>query len=105
MLVMFDADFSEDEQTDVVARAQEIVERGDGTWLNTDTWGRRKLAYEIDHKGEAYYHLLTFDCPPATLDELSRVLRITEGIVRHLAVRRIPQAGVPADAEPEAASA
>ena len=37
---------------------------------------------------EASYHLFTFDCEPPALDELSRVLRITDGAMRHMAVRR-----------------
>ena len=51
--------------------------------------GRRKLAYEIDHKGEAVYHLLLFTAAPATLAEISRVLKITDGVMRHLAVKRV----------------
>ncbi len=31
----------------------------------TTPWGRRRLAYEIDHKAEGVYHLLTFSCEPA----------------------------------------
>jgi small subunit ribosomal protein S6 len=52
-------------------------------------WGRRKLAYEIDHKPEGVYHLLTFEADPETLDEISRVLKITDGVMRHLAVRQV----------------
>ena len=61
------------------------------------TGGRRKLAYEIDHKDEGSYHLLTFDTEPATLEEVSRILKITDGVMRHLAVRRLA-AGSPAGA-------
>ena len=46
-------------------------------------WGRRKLAYEIGHKGEGAYHLLQFTSDAATLDEISRVLRIDDGVMRH----------------------
>jgi hypothetical protein len=68
-------------------------------------WGRRRLAYEIDHKPEGSYHLLNFDTEPATLDELSRILRITDGVMRHLAVRRIEGAAPgppPPEPEPQA---
>jgi small subunit ribosomal protein S6 len=88
VLLMLDADLAEERQSEIVARAQEIVATGGGAWLGHEPWGRRKLAYEIDHKSEGSYHLLTFDCEPATLDELTRVLRITEGAMRHMAVRR-----------------
>jgi small subunit ribosomal protein S6 len=85
---MLDPDLTEERQGEIVARAQEIVATGGGAWLGHESWGRRKLAYEIDHKSEGSYHLLTFDCEPAALDELTRVLRITDGAMRHMAVRR-----------------
>ncbi len=73
-------------------------EGGGGTWESHDAWGRRKLAYEIDHKGDGSYHLLYFESEPETLAEISRVLKITDGVLRHMAVRRIkdsPQAVAP----------
>ena len=51
-------------------------------------WGRRKLAYEIDHKTDGVYHLLTMTTTPEALEEVSRVLKITDGVMRHLAVKR-----------------
>jgi small subunit ribosomal protein S6 len=90
ILLMLDPELPEERQAEVVARTRELVERGGGTWANQDIWGRRKLAYEIDHKGEGVYHLLTFDSSPETLDEISRVLKITDGVMRHMAVRQVP---------------
>jgi ribosomal protein S6 len=74
-----------------------------------EPWGRRRLSYEIDHKGEGSYHLLTFAAEPATLAEISRVLKITDGVMRHLAVRRVQGASTrppePVPEEPVAARA
>jgi small subunit ribosomal protein S6 len=82
------------------------VERANGKWVRHDVWGRRRLAYEINHKGEGSYHLLNFDADPETLEELSRVLRITDGVMRHLAVRRIEgSAPGPPPPEPEPVAA
>jgi len=92
----------EERQQEIVGRAEEIVTKGGGTWLGNEPWGRRKLAYEIDHKSEANYHLMTFDSEPETLDELTRVLRITDGAMRHMAVRRPKATSTAAPAaEPE----
>lgn len=88
VLLMLDPELSEERQNEIIARAEEIVTKGGGTWHGNEPWGRRKLAYEIDKKGEAFYHLFTFDSEPATLEELTRVLRITDGAMRHMAVRR-----------------
>jgi small subunit ribosomal protein S6 len=107
ILLLFDAEVSEERQNEIVTRTRELVERGGGTFERHDVWGRRRLAYEIDHKAEGTYHLLTFTAEPETLDEISRVLKITDGVLRHLAVRRpkpgATQSGPPpsADREPE----
>ena len=100
ILLMLDPELAEERQAEVVSRTRELVERGGGTWANQEIWGRRKLAYEIDHKGEGTYHLLTFDTTPETLDEISRVLKITDGVMRHMAVRQVP--GSHAGARPAA---
>ena len=89
VLILLDPELADDRQSEIVARAKEIVTGGSGNWLAHEPWGRRKLAYEIDKKGEGSYHLLTFDCDPAALDELTRVLKITEGVMRHMATRRL----------------
>jgi small subunit ribosomal protein S6 len=89
ILLLLDPDLDEDRQGEVVARTRELVERGGGTWDLHDVWGRRKLAYEIGHKGEGSYHLLHFTCDAGTLDEVSRVLRIDDAVMRHMATRRI----------------
>ena len=68
-----------------MARVRERVEGDGGSWDGHEPWGRRKLAYEIDHKAEGVYHLLLFtDAGDAR--RVSRVLKITDGVIRHLAV-------------------
>ncbi len=89
ILLLLDPDLDENRQNEVVTRTRELVERSGGTWDLQDVWGRRKLAYEIAHKGDGIYHLLQFTCDAETLDEISRVLRIDDGVMRHMATRRI----------------
>jgi small subunit ribosomal protein S6 len=109
ILLMLDPELPEERQTEIVTRVREAIEREGGRWDNTEPWGRRRLAYEIDHKPEGAYHLLTFASEPATLDEISRVLKITDGVMRHMAVRRVKGASTrphaPGPEEPVAAAA
>jgi small subunit ribosomal protein S6 len=100
ILLLLDPDVAEERQNEILTRARELIERGGGTWRRHDVWGRRKLAYEIRHRGEGVYHLLTVECEPATLDELSRILRITDGVMRHMATQ--PVRGSSAGAQPTA---
>jgi small subunit ribosomal protein S6 len=113
VLLMLDPELAQEREEEILQRARELVEQGGGTWDRHEPWGRRKLAYEIDHKDEGVYHLLEFAGEPAMLDELSRVLKITDGVMRHMAVRRVkpgparPVARTPRDGQdaPEPVSA
>jgi small subunit ribosomal protein S6 len=109
ILLMLDPELPEERQAQIVARIRESIEQDGGRWDNEEPWGRRRLAYEIDHKPEGVYHLLTFAAEPATLDEVSRVLKITDGVMRHMAVRRVKGASTrppqPSPEEPVAAAA
>ena len=88
ILVMLDPELPEERQGEILTRTQELITTNGGDWESQEPWGRRRLAYEIDHKSEGIYHLLTFRTTPETLDEVSRVLKITDGVMRHLATRR-----------------
>ncbi len=88
ILLMLDPDLPEERQEEIVKRVRGLVETGGGTWDGQDGWGRRKLAYEIDKKTDGVYHLLTFSAEAETLDEISRVLKIDDAVMRHLATRR-----------------
>ena len=89
ILLLLDPEQAEARQDDIVARARELVETGGGAWHSHDAWGRRRLAYPILHKEEGVYHLVVFDAEAATLDEISRVLKIDDAVLRHLATRHI----------------
>jgi small subunit ribosomal protein S6 len=99
ILLIIDPDATEERSDEILTRARELVEQSGGTFEAQETWGRRRLAYEIDHKAEGVYHLLTFSCESATLEEISRVLRISDGVMRHMATRRVAAQATPVPAE------
>lgn len=100
IMLLLDAELSDERQNEILTRIRELVEKRGGSWQGDDAWGRRKLAYEIEKKSEAFYFLLHFDSDAETLDELTRVLKITDGVLRHMAVRRIPSARTTSQREP-----
>jgi small subunit ribosomal protein S6 len=89
ILLLLDPEQAEARQDDIVARARDLVEQNSGTWHSHDAWGRRRLAYPIAHKEEGVYHLVVFDAEAATLEEISRVLKIEDAVLRHMATRHI----------------
>jgi small subunit ribosomal protein S6 len=102
ILLLLDPDLPDERQGDVLTRVRDLVEKGGGAFERHDEWGRRKLAYEIDKKTDGTYHLLHVSCAPETLDEVSRVLRIDDAVMRHMATRRVgtsPDSTVAASAQ------
>jgi len=64
-----------------------VIDSGGGEITRLETWGKRKLAYEIDDQSEGHYYFYRFRCENKVLDELGRQMRIDESILRHLIVR------------------
>jgi small subunit ribosomal protein S6 len=117
ILMLLDPEQAEARQDEIVARTRDLVEKNGGSWRSHDAWGRRRLAYPIAHKEEGVYHLVVFDSEAGTLDEISRVLKIEDAVLRHLATRHIAGSrttaprdeaaavpAAPAQAEPEEAA-
>jgi len=65
----------------------QVIADHKGELTGVETWGKRRMAYEIDHHGEGYYFFYKFRGDAALLAELGRQLRIDEGIIRHMIVR------------------
>jgi small subunit ribosomal protein S6 len=105
ILLMLDPELPEERQDEILTRARELIESRGGTVEKHEPWGRRKLAYEIDHKTDGTYHLLLFRSDAETLDELTRILKITDGVMRHMAVRRPEGKKTSADTPPAAEQA
>jgi small subunit ribosomal protein S6 len=72
----------------VVDRVKGIISGQGGEVSSVDTWGRRKLAHEIDRKTEGTYFVASFQAEtPAALAELDRVLSFADEVMRFKIVR------------------
>ena len=89
ILLMLDPELAEARQDDLIARVRQLVEGAGGTWRSHDAWGRRRLAYEIAKKPEGVYHLVVFETDGETLNEITRVLKIDDAVMRHLATKHL----------------
>jgi small subunit ribosomal protein S6 len=107
ILLMLDPEGAEAHQDELIARVRELVEKSGGTWRSHDAWGRRRLAYEIAKKPEGVYHLVVFEGSAETLDEISRVLKIDDAVMRHLATKHVEgsRTSAPRDDTPAPAAA
>jgi small subunit ribosomal protein S6 len=64
-------------------RVTGLIARDGGEVTGLDVWGKRKLAYPIKHESEGYYVVLTFKGGEELVQELGRILSITDEFLRH----------------------
>ena len=76
----------EERRNSIMDRFKGIMEEN-GAIINIDEWGNRKLAYEINDLREGYYTVINFEGVTETVNELDRIAKITEEVIRHMIVR------------------
>jgi small subunit ribosomal protein S6 len=77
----------EQERTAVLDRIKEIITGDGGAIVKIDEWGKRRLAYEIKDSFDGLYFILYFTATPKTLDEVTRVLGITDSVLRFMPIK------------------
>ena len=88
LLYIISSDVAEDKREELINKFSSYVEAKGGTVEGVDKWGMRKLAYPINFKNEGFYVLMNVSLSPTEVDAMSKLMNITEGIVRHLFVRK-----------------
>jgi len=87
LIVIVSPDVPEEELPSHVDKISEFITNRGGSVTEVERWGKRKLAYPINHFREGNYVLTRFKLEPGTTAELEANLRISEKILRHLLVR------------------
>ena len=88
LLYIIASDVAEEKREELIAKFSSYVEAKGGTVEGIDKWGMRKLAYPINFKNEGFYVLMNITLDPNGVDAMSKLMNITEGIVRQMFVRK-----------------
>lgn len=100
MTLIVDTQLAEGSVDEAVARYEALVGE-QGTLVNVDRWGSRKLAYDIRKRQQGDYTFFQFQAEPEAISEVDRACRLDVGVLRHMIVT---VQGFEAD-EPEADTA
>ena len=73
-------------RAEILDRVRKIAADGKGSVDNVDEWGKKRLAYEINHFQDAFYYVITLTVTAAALNEITRILKITDGVLRFMPV-------------------
>ncbi len=90
IMVILDADLEMEQVRADIEKWLSLIESKGAERGLVDVWGKRRFAYELKHRWEGIYVVLQAKADPAAMDELNRVLSLTDSVIRHK-VLRIPE--------------
>jgi len=98
LMVLLSTSVEDERRARILADVEQAIADNGGAIELRQEWGVRRLAFEIEHTGDAEYHLLQFSGPPALVESLSYNLKIADGVLRHRIIKVTP--GTPPPPEP-----
>ncbi len=88
-LVVASAKLEDEERAAVIEKITGLIARFGGNVSETDEWGKKKLAYPIQKMTEAFYYVINFESEDSSCaNEMEQQLRIMDGVLRYLIVRK-----------------
>ena len=77
-------DLDDETVAGLVDKLSDVVTNNGGADLSVDKWGKRRLAYEIEDYREGIYVLMSFNGEARTAQELERIMKISDNVLRFL---------------------
>lgn len=87
LMIIYDGDLTEIAVDDAFEKSMNTLTANGGRIATVNKWGRRKFAYEINHKSEGYYVVVEFLADDADLAAFERTMRLDDPVVRHKLIR------------------
>ena len=72
----------------LVEKFNALIESEGGKVLETNEWGMKKLAYPIKKFTQGYYILVNFEAKAEFIDELERIYKITDNVIKFITIRK-----------------
>lgn len=88
LALVVNAKIEDDARVATVEKAKEYVTKFGGNITNVEEWGKKKLAYEIQHMKEGFYYFIQFDAEADVPAQLEQAVRIMDNVLRYLCVRQ-----------------
>ncbi|GJF34301.1 30S ribosomal protein S6 [Kitasatospora sp. NBC_01539] len=87
VMVILDPSVEERAVSPLIENFLNVVRTGGGKVEKIDTWGRRRLAYEINKQSEGIYSVIDLKATPEVVKELDRQLGLSESVLRTKVLR------------------
>ena len=85
---LLNPDLSEEERTAISEKLQQIIISGHGEIVKIDPWPLQKLAYRVQKQTQGYYVLMEYGASAESISELTRRLRLDEGVMKFTTTKK-----------------
>ena len=79
-------DLEDEEKQTILQRVKDAISEHEGEVTEVDAWGKKQLAYEIKDYRSGDYTILEFNAQTTVVNELERIFKIMDGVLRYLVV-------------------
>ena len=86
-LVILKPTLTAEEMETVIANIENNITKDGGEIVAREAKGMKKLAYEINKNPRGYFHIMYFKIAPAAIEEIERLYRINEDVLRFVTVK------------------
>ncbi|RMD59911.1 30S ribosomal protein S6, partial [Candidatus Parcubacteria bacterium] len=80
--------YTEEESKKIHEEVKKIIQKHGAKITDTEEWGKKKLAYPIQHFNHGYYFLIGFELAAAEVEKVNKELKMKNEVLRHLIMRR-----------------
>ncbi|HQJ57339.1 MAG TPA: 30S ribosomal protein S6 [Caldisericia bacterium] len=87
MMVIFKPNLSDEDLKNEEEKIKNLILESGGEFINSNLWGKRKLAYQIEKQSEGIYYLFYFKIPQNKLTEFKTTLKLNMNILRFMILK------------------
>jgi small subunit ribosomal protein S6 len=90
-IVILNAALSDEEVNSSVTRIKDLITNSGGEIIKAESWGRKKLAYEIKKQNKGVFMMLIYKTPPATIKKLEEFYKVFDPVVKFMVIKLGPK--------------
>jgi small subunit ribosomal protein S6 len=86
-IVILDASLPDEEINVSLSKIKDLITNAGGEMLKVESWGRRKLAYEIKKQNKGMYVLLIYKTPAAAIRKLEEFYKVFDPVIKYMVIK------------------
>lgn len=90
-IVILNASLSDEEINASISKLKDVIINSGGEVIKAESWGRKKLSYEIKKQNKGVYVLLIYKAPPESIRKLEEFYKVSDPVIKYLLIKLGPK--------------